>query len=312
MAHSGMPDPEQGQSSQDPSPTPGIVSPLSSRRELRAGRDTKQVVHHRVAKTPARSGHATASGSSTSTTSAKAAPKRKGGWALNVVVMTVATGIIATMSIPAFAFNPDGVDNAAFGPTTADSMKKAQSQSVEVSDVASATAGREAVSATSEQELSNQRAAVAAAAAAEAARSRAAVALNTYATSYKGPSVSDFLANPAYPNFSLDQVYSVATQYIGTPYVYGGSTPGGFDCSGYVMYVYAQFGISLPHSVSGQAAAGKRISIEDARPGDLVIMPGHDGFYAGNGNILDAPTQGKAVQIRPIWTSNYYIVRLGI
>jgi cell wall-associated NlpC family hydrolase len=239
---------------------------------------------------------------------AKAAPKRKGGWALNVTVMTVATGIIATMSIPAFAINPDGTESAFFGPSAADSMKKAQSQSVEVSDVASATAGREAVSATTEQQLAQQRQA----AAAESARERASVTLANYATRYKGPSVSDFLANPPYPTFSLDQVYSVAQQYIGTPYVYGGSTPAGFDCSGFVMYVYAQFGVSLPHSVSGQAAQGKRISLEDARPGDIVIMPGHNGFYAGNGNILDAPTQGKAVTIRPIWTSNYYIVRLGI
>ncbi|AAT89530.1 membrane protein [Leifsonia xyli subsp. xyli str. CTCB07] len=187
-------------------------------------------------------------------------------------------------------------------------MKKAQSQSVEVSDVVSSTAGREAVSATTEQQLAAQKAA----ADAEVARQRAAVTLTRYATSYSGPSVQQFLAKPPYPDFSLDRVFSVAQQYVGTPYIYGGSTPAGFDCSGYVMYVYAQFGISLPHSVSGQAAQGKTISIEDARPGDLVIMPGHDGFYAGNGNILDAPTQGKAVSIRPIWTDNYRIVRLGI
>lgn len=309
MAHSGTPDPHQDRNSQDPSPTPGTtVSPLTSRRALRAGRDASTVARTTTrSATPAKPATAAAAASKT----AKAAPKRK-GWALNVVVMTVATGIIATMSIPAFAFDPDGAEGSAFGPTAADSMKKAQSQSVEVSDVASATAGREAVSATSEQELASQRAATAAAAAAESARQRAAVTLTNYATSYKGPSVSDFLASPPYPDFSLDQVFSVAQQYVGTPYVYGGSTPAGFDCSGYVMYVYAQFGISLPHSVSGQAAMGKRISIDDARPGDLVIMPGHDGFYAGNGNILDAPTQGKAVQTRPIWTSNFYIVRLGI
>ena len=133
-----------------------------------------------------------------------------------------------------------------------------------------------------------------------------------YAASSSGPSVSSLLANPPYPNFDLASVYNVATQYIGTPYVYGGSTPAGFDCSGYVMYVYAQFGISLPHSVSGQAAMGKRISIQDAQPGDLVIMSGHDGFYAGNGNIMDAPDTGRSISIRPIWTSDYYIVRLGI
>jgi cell wall-associated NlpC family hydrolase len=241
--------------------------------------------------------------------------RKKGGWILNVGVMTVATGIIATMSLPAFAFNPDGAESAGFGPSASDSMKKAQSQSVEVGGVASAAVNREAASATSEAELQSRKAAeaaAAAAAAAEAARQQAAVQLTNYANSYAGPSTADFLANPPYPNFSLSSVFSVAQQYIGTPYVYGGATPAGFDCSGYVMFVYAQFGISLPHSVSGQAAAGTRISIEDAQPGDLVIMPGHDGFYAGNGNIMDAPTEGKSISIRPIWTSDYYIVRLGI
>jgi cell wall-associated NlpC family hydrolase len=64
--------------------------------------------------------------------------------------------------------------------------------------------------------------------------------------------------------------------------------------------------------VSGQAARGTKISRADARPGDLVIMSGHDGIYAGNGNILDAPRPGGVVSVRPIWTENYYIVRIGI
>ncbi|MDR6971271.1 C40 family peptidase [Leifsonia shinshuensis] len=258
----------------------------------------------RPAGSPARAGAAA---------SEKPKKKRKGGWIVNAGVITVATGLIATMSLPAFAFNPNGADSAAFGPSAADSMKKAQSQTVEVGGVASASVTRDAASATTEEQLNAQKAAAAAAAAAEAARRQAAVQLATYATrSSSGPSISDFLANPPYPNFSLSQVFSVAQQYIGTPYVYGGASPAGFDCSGYVMYVYAQFGINLPHSVSGQAAMGKRISIADAQPGDIVIMPGHDGFYAGNGNIMDAPDAGRSISIRPIWTSDYYIVRLGI
>jgi cell wall-associated NlpC family hydrolase len=255
--------------------------------------------------------------SSTSVAAATEAPKpaakkRKGGWVLNVAVMTVATGIIATMSIPAFAFNPNGAESAAFGPSAADSMKKAQAQSVEVAGgVAASAVSRDVATATSQQQLDAQKAATAAAAAAEAARQRAAASFASYAA-YSGPTVSDFLANPPYPSFSLAQVFSVAKQYIGTPYVYGGATPAGFDCSGYVMYVYAQFGISLPHSVSGEAARGTRISIQDAQPGDLIVMPGHIGFYAGNGNILDAPDSGRSISIRPIWTSDYYVVRLGI
>lgn len=61
-----------------------------------------------------------------------------------------------------------------------------------------------------------------------------------------------------------------------------------------------------------QAALGKPIAESDALPGDLVIMPGHNGFYAGNGMILDSPRAGGVVGVRKIWTTNYYIVRLGI
>lgn len=307
MALSSTPGPDQDRTNPNQSTTDTASSPVS-RRAARADRSAS--TPSRPAGSP---GRGTAVSTATGSTAAQAKKKRKGGWILNAGVITVATGLIATMSLPAFAFNPDGAENAAFGPSAADSMKKAQSQTVEVGGVASAAVSRDAASATTEEQLNAQKAAAAAAAAAEAARRQAAVELTTYASkSSSGPSVSDFLANPPYPNFSLAQVFSVAQQYIGTPYVYGGSSPAGFDCSGYVMYVYAQFGISLPHSVSGQAAMGKRISIADAQPGDLVIMPGHDGFYAGNGNIMDAPDTGRSISIRPIWTSDYYIVRLGI
>jgi cell wall-associated NlpC family hydrolase len=253
------------------------------------------------------SGSVAASSATAGGVAAKAASKKKvKGGIINVAVMTLAAGLIATMAIPAYAFNPQGADAAQFKSSAVDSMKKAQSQKVEVPEtVAAAAVARDAATATTQAQLDAVKAA-------EVARQRAAVSLASYASSYSGPSVSDFLANPPYPNFDLAQVFSVAQQYIGTPYVFGGSTPAGFDCSGYIMFVYAQFGISLPHSVSGQAARGKRISIEDAVPGDVVIMPGHDGFYAGNGNIMDAPDTGRSISIRPIWTSDYYIVRLGI
>ena len=78
------------------------------------------------------------------------------------------------------------------------------------------------------------------------------------------------------------------------------------------MYVYAQFGISLPHSVTGTAAMGTAISNDAALPGDIVIMDGHNGIYMGGGMILDAPDVGRSVMMRPIWTSDYYIVRIGI
>lgn len=229
---------------------------------------------------------------------------RRGGIA-NVVVMTVAAGIVGTLAIPAYAFAP-GSEGPQFGTTAETKLTKAEAQSVEVTDeVVAAPATKDTFSVTTGDEIR-------AAAEAEAARVAAEAQMASYAASYGGPSVSDFLASPPYPNFDLASVYNVATQYIGTPYVYGGATPAGFDCSGFIMYVYAQFGISLPHSAAGQGAAGTVISEADAVPGDLVIMPGHDGFYAGNGMILHSPYEGASVRIQPIWTSDYQIVRIGI
>jgi peptidoglycan DL-endopeptidase CwlO len=129
---------------------------------------------------------------------------------------------------------------------------------------------------------------------------------------YNGPSAADYVKNPAYPDFSLAKVFEVGKKYVGVPYRYGGENPSGFDCSGFVMFVYAQFGVELPHSASAQGAMGKPIRLADARPGDIVMISGHNGIYAGNGMILDAPAAGGVVSIRKIWTSNFYIVRLGI
>ena len=229
--------------------------------------------------------------------------------------MSLAFGLMATMAIPAYAFAPQAEDSA-FAATETTERTKAEAQGLEV-DAAAApvTVARDGFTATTPEEIAAAQAATAAAeaaAAAEARRAEVSTQLASYATSYAGPSAADYLAAPAYPDVNLAAVFNVASQYQGVPYVYGGATPAGFDCSGFIMYVYAQFGISLPHSANGQAAAGTRISIEDAVPGDLVIMPGHDGFYAGNGNILHAPYTGQNVRIQPIWTSDYYIVRIGI
>ena len=226
--------------------------------------------------------------------------------------MAVAAGIVGTLAIPAYAMAPGSLDQQ-FGATDATKLTKAQAQSVEVTDdVIAAPVTKDGYDAVTGEEIRAAEEAAAAAAAAEAARVAAESAMVSYAASYSGPSVGDFLANPPYPNFDLASVYNVATQYIGTPYVYGGATPAGFDCSGFVMYVYAQFGVSMPHSSTGQGAMGTRISEADAQPGDLVIMDGHDGFYAGNGMILHAPYEGASVRVQPIWTSDYHIVRIGI
>jgi cell wall-associated NlpC family hydrolase len=236
---------------------------------------------------------------------------RRGGVA-NIAVMAVSAGIVGTLAIPAYAIAPGSL-GPQFGTTDQAKLTEAAAQSVEVADdVIAAPKSTDAISAVSGDEIRAQEAAAAAAAAAEAARVAAQSQMASYAASASGPSVSELLAAPPYPNFDLASVYNVATQYIGTPYVYGGATPAGFDCSGFVMYVYAQFGISMPHSSTGQGAMGTPIAESAAVPGDLVIMSGHDGFYAGNGMILHAPYEGASVRVQPIWTSDYKIVRIGI
>ncbi|WP_241972971.1 C40 family peptidase [Cryobacterium sp. TMT2-14] len=241
---------------------------------------------------------------------------RRRGAVANIVFMTLAGGLVATMAIPAYAFAPTEKEYAS---TASAELTESGAQSVAVAAAAdTVSVARDGFTATTPEELAAAAAAAAAAvaaseaAAAEGRRQEAAAAMTSYAASYSGPSSADYLAAPAYPNFDLASVYSVAAGYQGVPYVYGGATPAGFDCSGFIMYVYAQFGISLPHSSTGQGAAGTRIPESEAQPGDLVIMDGHDGFYAGNGNILHAPYEGAAVRVQPIWTSSYYIVRLGI
>jgi cell wall-associated NlpC family hydrolase len=106
-------------------------------------------------------------------------------------------------------------------------------------------------------------------------------------------------------------VLEIAARYVGTPYVSGGTTPDGFDCSGFVSYVYAQLGISLPRTSSAIKAAGTVISAAEAQPGDLIWSPGHISIYAGGDQQIDSPRPGKTVQFRSIWQSSPTYIRIG-
>ena len=222
---------------------------------------------------------------------------------LNLTVMALAVpAIFCTVALPAYAANNAASDASASTAAGADAtarleqLKNADAQTVAVAtDASVAAAGRDAFSATSEAELKR-------------AQLRAAM------LSYRGPSVRGLLANPPYPNFSLDQVVAVAKQYVGVPYVYGGASPAGFDCSGFVQYVYAQFGVALPHSASRQGSGGTSIAASAALPGDIVVMDGggHDGIYLGGNMMIDAPYPGKSVGVHAIYTSNHWFVRYGI
>lgn len=200
------------------------------------------------------------------------------------VIALVVPGLVLTVAIPANAAAPQ----AGPGVSALETFEVAHAQTVSVAtDAALAPVVRDTFTATTPEEL----------AAAQAA---------SIATSY-------YLSNPPLPaGFSLSDVVNFGLQYQGVPYVFGGADPSGFDCSGFVMYVYAQVGISLPHGSGSQAAAGVAIDPAAALPGDVVIMDGHDGIYMGNGMILDAPQEGGVVSVRPLWTDDYYIVRFGI
>ena len=110
-----------------------------------------------------------------------------------------------------------------------------------------------------------------------------------------------------------------AKKFLGVPYVWGGTSPTGFDCSGFVQYVYGHMGVDLPRISADQARAGKRIDIGSLRPGDLVAWDNssrnngadHIAIYIGNGLIIEAPRPGRSVQISHLYdTSVAWGVRL--
>lgn len=90
----------------------------------------------------------------------------------------------------------------------------------------------------------------------------------------------------------------VAKRFLGVPYRYGGSSPrSGFDCSGFVLYVYAKLGLSLPHSSYADFTLGRRVARRWLKPGDLVFFHGlgHVGIYVGHGRFIHAPHSGTRV-----------------
>ncbi|MDO5063958.1 MAG: C40 family peptidase [Actinomyces bowdenii] len=135
----------------------------------------------------------------------------------------------------------------------------------------------------------------------------------TQATPAQAPAapVQEAAPAPAAPSSAANSsVVAIAMQYVGTPYVWGGSSPSGFDCSGFTSYVYAQVGINLPRTSGAQAAAGYQVSAAEAQPGDLLVWPGHVAIYAGDGMLVEAGNESTGVVYREIWGSPSY-VRVG-
>jgi cell wall-associated NlpC family hydrolase len=115
------------------------------------------------------------------------------------------------------------------------------------------------------------------------------------------------------PDVTGDRVVALAKQHLGTPYVWGGESPGGFDCSGLLQWAYKQVGVDLPRVSTQQAKAGREVSAAEARPGDLVFFErgkiDHIGMYAGGGQWVVAPKTGDVVKLQNVDLSKATTIR---
>jgi cell wall-associated NlpC family hydrolase len=163
-------------------------------------------------------------------------------------------------------------------------------------------------------ELEKEQAAAAARAAAKAVAEQAAAARASSGSSSSSSSSSSGSGSSSGGGAGYPSVVAIAQRYLGVPYVWGGASPSGFDCSGLVMYCYAQVGVSLAHGATAQQQASTPVSLGNLKPGDLVFFGSpsfshHVGIYVGGGQMIDAPYTGVSVRYDSIggaWTGGRF------
>lgn len=210
------------------------------------------------------------------------------------LTMMAATGLLATTALPSYGYNPSVTAMAGLGSPSQQAVIDSPAQTISLASLKAVEFSRGDYSTTSESSFALQASRI---------------------IRYTGPRAEDYVANPRFSSLTSSNVMRAASEQVGVPYVFGGSTPAGMDCSGYVKFVYSQFGIAMPHSVYQQSRLpfAKKISREEAVPGDIVVFNdySHNGIYAGNGNFYHAPQPGDKVKLAPIFTDSYHIIRFG-
>ena len=142
---------------------------------------------------------------------------------------------------------------------------------------------------------------------AAAAAARAAAQQSAAASSPAGGSTGG-QTFPAPTRQPRSEVVNIARRYLGTPYLWGGTTPAGFDCSGFTQHVFRQVGVNLPRVSRAQIGVGQRVNRADLQPGDLVFFGSpihHVGIYAGGGQMIHSPTHGQGVRFTAIAHMNF-------
>jgi len=104
------------------------------------------------------------------------------------------------------------------------------------------------------------------------------------------------------------EVADLAQQYVGSPYRWGGTSPAGFDCTGFVLWVYSQFGVAMPHNEAGELASGAPVASDDLQPGDILVFANtyrrglsHAGIYLGDGRFVHAADESHGVMVSNLW-----------